>query len=162
MWRSFETKYFVSRRDVMQVREIMTNRVIVIDPSTTIRDAAHRMRDHHIGALPACESNRLIGIVTDRDIAVRAVADARSPGNTTVRQVMSEGVVYCFEDDDAEQARQTMAKHRIRRLPVLNRDKHLAGIVTLTISCDRCRRSRSERSKTYLNTLTGRSAEDRF
>jgi CBS domain-containing protein len=99
----------------MQVREIMTNRVIVIDPNTTIRDAAHRIPDHHIGALPACESNRLIGIVTDRDIAVRAAADARSPGNTTVRQVMSESVVYCFEDDDAEQAAQTMAKRRIRR-----------------------------------------------
>jgi CBS domain-containing protein len=71
------------------------------------------------------------GWLTDRDIVVRAIAEDRSPGNTTVREVMSEGVCYCFEDDDVGQAAQVMAKHQVRRLPVLNRNKRLVGVVAL-------------------------------
>ena len=86
----------------MQVQEIMTRGAEVVDPNTTIRDASRKMRADNIGALPVGENDRLIGMVTDRDIVVRAVAEERSPGNTTVREVMSEGVCYCFEDDDVD------------------------------------------------------------
>jgi CBS domain-containing protein len=115
----------------MQVQQIMTPTVLIADPNMTIRDAARRMRADNVGALPVGENDRLIGIVTDRDIAVRAVAEERSAGNTTVREVMSKGVCCCFEDDDAEAAAQVMAQHQVRRLPVLNRDKRLVGVVAL-------------------------------
>jgi CBS domain-containing protein len=115
----------------MQVQEIMTRGVEVIDPNTTIRDVARKMRADNIGALPVGENDRLIGMVTDRDIVVRAVAEERSAGNTTVRQVMSEHVWYCWDDDDVEQAARVMAEHQVRRLPVLNHDKRLVGVVAL-------------------------------
>jgi CBS domain-containing protein len=115
----------------MQVYEIMTPTVRIADPNMTIRDAARCMRADNLGALPVGENDRLIGMVTDRDIVVRAVAQERSAGNTTVRQVMSQGICYCFENDDAEGAAQIMAKHQVRRLPVLNRDKRLVGVIAL-------------------------------
>jgi len=115
----------------MQVHEIMTPMVHIADPNMTIRDAARRMRADNVGALPVGENDRLIGMVTDRDIVTRAVAEERSPGNTTVRQVMSKGICYCFEDDDAEGAAQVMASHQVRRLPVLNRAKRLVGVIAL-------------------------------
>jgi CBS domain-containing protein len=115
----------------MQVQEIMTREVDVIGPNATVRDAACRMRDENIGALPVGENDRLIGMVTDRDIVVRAVTQDRPPGNMSVRDVMSEHIYYCFEDDDVDRAAQVMAEHQVRRLPVLNRDKRLVGIVAL-------------------------------
>jgi CBS domain-containing protein len=115
----------------MQVQEIMTPAVEIADPNMTIRDAARRMRAENIGALPVGENDRLVGMVTDRDIVARAVADERSAGNTTVREVMSEGICYCFQDDDLNQAAELMAEHQVRRLPVLNRDKRLVGVVAL-------------------------------
>src|SRR5688500_16349652 len=115
----------------MRVSEAMTRDVRLCTPGQTIREAAKAMAEIDAGALPVGENNRLIGMVTDRDIAVRAVAEERSPGNTTVREVMSEGICYCFGDDDAEAAAQIMAKHQVRRLPVLNRDKRLVGVVAL-------------------------------
>ena len=115
----------------MHVQELMSSDVKIADPNMTIRDAARRMRADNIGALPVGENDRLIGMVTDRDIVVRAVAEERSAGNTTVREVMSESVFYCFQDDDVEQAAQVMAEHQVRRLPVLNRDKRLVGVVAL-------------------------------
>ena len=104
----------------MQVQEIMNTDVQLADPNMTIRDIARRMRD-----------DRLIGMVTDRDIVVRAVAEERSPGNTTVRDVMSESICYCFEDDDVSRAAEVMADHQVRRLPVLNRQKRLVGVIAL-------------------------------
>ena len=115
----------------MQIQKIMSKDVHIANPNMTIRDVARRMRADNIGSLPVGENDRLIGMVTDRDIVVRAVAEERSPGNTTVREVMSKGVCYCFEDDDSEQAAQDMAQHQVRRLPVLNRDKWLVGVVAL-------------------------------
>jgi CBS domain-containing protein len=115
----------------MQIHEVMTSMVQIADPNMTIRDVARRMRAENIGALPVGENDRLIGMVTDRDIVVRAVAEERSAGNTTVREVMSEGICYCFEDDDLDHAAEVMAKHQVRRLPVLNRDKRLVGVVAL-------------------------------
>jgi len=115
----------------MQVQEIMSREVDIIEPNTTIRDAARRLRDDNVGALPVGENDRLIGVVTDRDIVVRGVAVDRTGGNAVVRDVMSEQVFYCFEDDDVERAAQVMAEHQVRRLPVLNHDKRLVGIVAL-------------------------------
>ncbi len=115
----------------MQVQKIMTPTVHIADPNMTIRDAARCMRADNIGALPVGENDRLIGMITDRDIVVRAVAEERSPGSTAVREVMSEGICYCFEDDDTEGAAQIMANHQVRRLPVLNRNKRLVGVVAL-------------------------------
>jgi CBS domain-containing protein len=115
----------------MQVQEIMQTAVRLADPNMTIRDAARSMRADNIGALPVSENGRLIGIVTDRDIVVRAVAEERSPGNTSVREVMSEGVCYCFDDDDVDEAAEVMAEHQVRRLPVINHEKQLVGFVTL-------------------------------
>jgi CBS domain-containing protein len=94
----------------MQVQEIMTRGAEVIDHNTTIRDAARKMRTDNIGALPVGENDRLIGMVTDRDIVMRAVAEDRSAGNTAVRDVMSERVYYCFENDDVEDAAKLMAE----------------------------------------------------
>jgi CBS domain-containing protein len=115
----------------MRVQEIMTPTVQIADPNMTIRDAARCMRADNLGALPVGENDRLIGMVTDRDIVVRAVAEERSAGNTTVREVMSDGICYCFEDDEVEQAAQVMASHQVRRLPVLNRNKRLVGVIAL-------------------------------
>ena len=115
----------------MNIQEIMTPNVELVDPNTTIRDAAIRMRDDDVGALPVGENDRLVGMVTDRDIAVRGVAAEKAPEDCTVREVMSESVYYCFEDEDAERAADVMAEHKVRRLPVLNRDKRLTGVVAL-------------------------------
>jgi CBS domain-containing protein len=115
----------------MQVQEIMNSNVHLADPNMTIRDAARRMRAENVGALPVGENDRLVGMVTDRDIVTRAIADERSPGTTTVREVMSKRVLYCFENDDVQRAAEVMAERQVRRLPVLNRDKRLVGIVAL-------------------------------
>jgi CBS domain-containing protein len=88
----------------MQVQEIMTQPVDTIDPSTTSREAARRMRDENIGALPVRENGELIGMVTDRDIVARAVAENSLPSNRAVSAVMSQGIYYCFEDDSLEEA----------------------------------------------------------
>lgn len=113
----------------MKVSDIMTRDPHVIDPNTTIRDAAKAMREDDVGALPVGENDRLVGMVTDRDIAMRAVATEQAPGNTAVRDVMSEGVYYCFEDVEASEAAEVMAQHKVQRLPVLNRDKRLVGML---------------------------------
>jgi CBS domain-containing protein len=115
----------------MQISQIMTRDPELIDPNASIRDAAKRMRAENVGALPVGENDRLVGMVTDRDIVTRAVADERGAGTTSVREVMSEGIFFCFEDSDIEEAAKAMAEHQVRRLPVLNRDKRLVGIVAL-------------------------------
>jgi CBS domain-containing protein len=115
----------------MHVQEVMTRDVSLIDPNTTIRDAAQNMRSNDIGALPVGENDRLIGMVTDRDIVMRAVAEDCSPATTLVRDVMSDRIYYCFEDDNVQKAADCMAEHQVRRLPVLNGDKRLVGVVAL-------------------------------
>jgi CBS domain-containing protein len=115
----------------MKIVEIMTRDPELIDPNASIREAAKRMKNEDIGALPVGENDRLIGMVTDRDIAMRAVAEDRAPETTTVRDVMSEKIFYCFEDDDIEAAARCMAENQVRRLPILNREKRMTGIVAL-------------------------------
>jgi CBS domain-containing protein len=116
----------------MNVKDVMTRGVKCTHPSTTLQEAARMMRDLDVGPLPVCGDNeRLVGLLTDRDIAVRAVADGQDPRTTTVRDVMTPDIVYCFEDQDVSEAARLMKEHQIRRLVVLNRDKRLVGIVSL-------------------------------
>ncbi len=115
----------------MQVQQIMQRQVSFAEPNMTIRDAARRMRADNIGALLVSDNGRLIGMVTDRDIVTRAVAEDGGNGTTSVRDVMSEGVCYCFDSDDLDQAASVMARHQVRRLPVINGEQQLVGVVAL-------------------------------
>lgn len=115
----------------MRANEIMTTDVKVIRPDSSIRDAATQMQQLNVGALPVCDGQRLVGMLTDRDIAIRAVAEGKDPGKTTARECMSPEIIYCFEDDDLEEARRTMEKNQIRRLPVISREKQLVGILAV-------------------------------
>lgn len=115
----------------MKVREVMTKEVHVAGPQQTIREAATIMAQYDTGALPVGDDDRLLGIITDRDIAVRAVAEGKS-GDTPVSEVMSrEKILYCFEDEDVEHVTRNMGDNKVRRLPVMNREKRLVGIVSL-------------------------------
>ena len=115
----------------MQLKEIMTPNVEVIAPEATIREAAEKMSHLDIGPLPVCEGERLVGMLTDRDITVRAVAEGCDPVTTLVREVMTPDLVYGFDDQDVEDAARLMEQYQIRRLPVLNRSKQLVGMVAL-------------------------------
>lgn len=121
----------VERSTAMQLKEVMTPGVEVISPEASIREAAEKMRHMDIGPLPVCDGDRLVGMLTDRDITVRAVADGRDPVTTLVREVMTSDIVYGFDDQDLQDATRLMEQYQIRRLPVLNRDKRLVGIVSL-------------------------------
>jgi CBS domain-containing protein len=115
----------------MQLKDIMTPDPLVLSPETTLTEAAQRMRDLDSGVMPVGERDRLVGMLTDRDITVRATAEGRDPNTTPVREVMTPDVVYGFEDDDVQEAAKTMEEHQIRRLIVLNRDERPVGIVSL-------------------------------
>ncbi len=115
----------------MQLKDIMTPDPVVLSPETPLKEAAQRMRDLDSGVMPVGERDRLVGMLTDRDITVRATAEGKDPNSTPVREVMTQDVVYCFDDDDIEAAAEKMEDHQIRRLIVLNRDKRLVGIVSL-------------------------------
>ncbi len=114
----------------MKVSEAMTRDVRVASPDQTIQDAARLMAEVDTGVLPVGENDRLVGMITDRDIAVRGVAEGKGP-QTSIREVMTEHVHYCFEDEDTDEVAQKMADSQVRRLPVLNRDKRLVGILSL-------------------------------
>jgi CBS domain-containing protein len=114
----------------MRVAEAMTRDVRLIEPNQSIRDAALLMAEMDAGIMPVREGDRLVGMITDRDIAVRAVAQGRGP-DTPVREIMTDEVKYCFEDDDTSAVERNMAEIQVRRLPVLTRDKRLVGIISL-------------------------------
>ena len=115
----------------MQVSELMTRNAQCIPPDATLQEAAQRMKDLDIGALPVCENDRLIGVVTDRDIVIRCVAAGQDPTMEHVRDAMTPQVNYCYEDDDVVDVAELMSEKQVRRLPVLNRRKRLVGIVSL-------------------------------
>lgn len=115
----------------MKVREIMTRSVDVIGPETKIPDAAARMGAERADVLPVGDDDRLLGTVSNRDIGVRVVAEDRMPEATSVRDVMTCHGAYCFEDDPVHQAAALMTMHRIRQIPVLNREKQVVGTVML-------------------------------
>jgi CBS domain-containing protein len=115
----------------MLVRDVMTKGAECVCPSNSLQEAAQKMKNLDVGPLPVCDNDRLVGLITDRDITVRAVAEARDPRTTTVQDVMTPRVLYCFEDQDVQEAARQMQENQIRRLVVLNRDKRLVGIVSL-------------------------------
>jgi CBS domain-containing protein len=119
-----------AEEEVMQVSQAMSKDVRIANPNQSICDAAKMMAEIDAGALPVGENDRLVGMITDRDIAVRAVALNKGP-DTPIRQIMSKDVKYCFADDDLEEVCQNMADIKVRRLPVLDRNQRLVGIVSL-------------------------------
>jgi CBS domain-containing protein len=114
-----------------KVRDIMTSGPRCVAPDTNLTEAAKLMAELDVGALPVCSKDQLAGMITDRDIAVRAVAQGRDPNQTKVREAMSGGIVFIYDDDDVEEAARLFETKRIRRLPVLNRDKRMVGIISL-------------------------------
>src|SRR5215831_1899215 len=114
----------------MKVNAAMTPKVRMIHPDQTIGEAAKLMSEIDAGALPVAENDRLVGMITDRDIAVRAVALGKSP-DTKVREVMSGEVLYCFEDEELTHVSRNMSDMMVRRLPVVNRDKRLVGVISV-------------------------------
>ena len=116
----------------MQVRDVMTNGAVCVRPSDSLQEAAQKMRDLDVGPLPVRgDDDRLVGILTDRDITVRAVAEGCDPRATTVKDVMTPDVVYCFKDQDVREAARLMQQYQVRRLVVLNQDERIVGIVSL-------------------------------
>ena len=112
------------------LKDLMSRDVKVISPEMTVGDAAKSMRDGNFGMMPVGENDRMIGTISDRDIAIRAVAEGKD-GNASVREVMTEGIAWAFEDDTVEQGAKIMSERQVRRLPVVDRDKRLVGIVAL-------------------------------
>lgn len=115
----------------MLVKNVMSREIQVTQPHATLREAAELMKVLDVGPLPVCDGERLIGIVTDRDITVRAVAEGQDCWESRVRDVMSTDIAYCFEDDDVAIAARHMQDRQVRRLLVLDRSKRLVGIVSL-------------------------------
>src|SRR5690348_11223371 len=116
----------------MRVFDVMTKGAECVRPEATVQQAAGRMKALDVGALPVCGADdRLAGMLTDRDITLRSVAEGHDPRADRVMDVMSPGIVYCFDDQDVTEAADLMREKQIRRLPVLNRDKRLVGIVSL-------------------------------
>ncbi|GLQ87786.1 CBS domain-containing protein [Dyella flagellata] len=116
------------------IKDVMTRDVKIVSPDQSLRDAAMAMAAHDIGALPVGDHDRLVGLITDRDIAIKGVAKGKSV-DTAVREVMCEGIKYCFEDEDVVHVADNMADLGIRRLPVVDRQKRLVGIVSLSNIC---------------------------
>ena len=115
----------------MKVNEIITHDPQVIRPETALIEAAQKMKSMDIGMLPVCDGDRLVGVITDRDITVRGVAQGCDPKTARVQEVMTPEVIYCFDDEDVKEAAKKMEEKQVRRLPVLNREKRLVGIVSL-------------------------------
>ena len=113
------------------VRDVMTRKAEWIGPETTLQDAAKKMRDKEIGSLLVGEDDRIIGMVTDRDIACRGVAQNLNPATTPVRKVMTEKIVWCFDDQEVEDAAHLMEGKKVRRLAVMNRKKRMVGFLSV-------------------------------
>ena len=115
----------------MRLGEMMTMDVEVIDSNASLKQATAKMKDLDVGLIPVCEGDKLKGTLTDCDITVKATAEGRSPSKTKASDIMSKEIAYCFEDQEIEEAMGLMEARQIRRLPILNREKRLVGIVSL-------------------------------
>ena len=116
---------------MLQIKDVMTPQAEVISPDATAEEAASLMKTLDIGVLPVCDEEGLVGILTDRDLVMRVLAVTRDPKAMLVGEAMTPSVVYCFEDDEVEHAATIMAGQQIRRLPVLDRNRKLVGIVSV-------------------------------
>ena len=115
----------------MLIKDCMTKQVEVGNPSMSLTEVARKMNDGDFGILPIVENDRIVGMVTDRDIAVRGIAQGRDPNKLQVNDVMSKHVFYCYEDQSMEEVSQNLGKNQVRRLPVLNRQKRLVGMLSI-------------------------------
>ena len=124
-----------------QLKDFINYRVQTASPTDSLQQAAEKMRDLDIGSLPVCDGQHLVGVVTDRDITIRAIARGQDPSQTKVQDVMSPDAVYCFESDNVQQAATKMQEHQIRRIFVVNQDRDLVGVTSLgelaTVTRDR-------------------------
>jgi CBS domain-containing protein len=121
----------------MQISEIMSRDVAIAAPGDSVQKVAQKMAEIDAGIIPVGEKDRLVGMISDRDIVLRAVAKGKAPGKCTARDVMSPDIKYCYEDEKLEDAARNMATLQVKRLPVLDRDKRLVGIVSLgDLACE--------------------------
>lgn len=126
----------------MLVREIMRDSAEVIHFDHTVEEAAQMMKKGNFGSLPVEQNDKMVGMITDRDITIRVVAEGLDPKSTKVIDCMTEGISYCYDDEDAEAVSRKMASVQVRRLPVVNRNKKLVGIISLT---DMAKNARNEK-----------------
>jgi CBS domain-containing protein len=115
----------------MQIKDIMTRDVEVVRPDATLQEAARKMKDLDIGAIPVCDGRKLQGMLTDRDITVRATAEGADPKQTRVLDTMTSDVYYCFENQSVEDAALLMMEKQVRRIPIVNKQQDLVGIISL-------------------------------
>ena len=115
----------------MQLKEFVNSQVETVKPSDTLQCAAGKMGDLDVGSLPVCDNGQLVGVITDRDITIRAVAKGSDPATMMVREIMTPEVLWCFEDDDVEEAARIMQENQVRRILVLNAANELVGITSL-------------------------------
>ncbi|MBI1878358.1 MAG: CBS domain-containing protein [Chloroflexi bacterium] len=115
----------------MQIKDLMTRDVEVADYDITLQEAASKMKNLNVGVLPVRQATHIVGMLTDRDIVTRAVAEGWEPTQTLVAEIMTVGLVYCYEDETVEEAAKVMAEQQVRRLPVFTREQRLVGIVSL-------------------------------
>ena len=135
----------------MKLKGIMTRDVEVIHPDDSLQTAAQKMQDRDIGFLPVCDGDRLVGVVSDRDIIVRVIAEGMDPKAMIGRDLVTAPVIYCFEDQDVDEAARIMQDNQIRRLVILNRDKRLVGVVSLG---DLARNRPADRSGEVLQSVS--------
>jgi CBS domain-containing protein len=114
-----------------KLKEVMSKDVICLSPESSLREVAQKMKELDVGSIPICENDKLVGMITDRDIVLKTLADTMNPDSAKAREVMTSPVVYCFDDQDIGEASRIMEVKQIRRLLVLNRDRRLVGIVSL-------------------------------
>ena len=115
----------------MKVQEVMSKKVETISPISSLRAAARTLSNLGVGALPVVDNGKLLGIITDRDVSVHAIAIGRDPQNTEVKRVMTKEVFTCYEDQKLAEAAEIMEEHKIRRLAVLNRNEEIAGFLSV-------------------------------
>lgn len=116
----------------MRLKKIMTRDVEVLDSDADVLAAARIMKDKKVGSIPLRDGDRLVGMITDRDIVIKVLAEGLDPENVRVSNIMTSPIVYCFEDQSLEDAAEVMEEHQIRRLPILNDEKRLVGFVSLS------------------------------
>jgi CBS domain-containing protein len=142
----------------MKLSEIMTRDVVIMQPDDSLHSAAKKMRDRNIGFLPVCDGEDLLGVISDRDITIRALADGMDIAVMLGRDLMTTPAIYCFEDQDVEEAAKIMADNQIRRLVVLSRDdKHVVGVVSLG---DLARKSTNDLSNEVLQKVSEPETEE--
>lgn len=137
----------------MIAKECMSKTVELVTPDMKIAEVAQKMRDGDFGIVPVQKDDRLVGMITDRDIAIRCVAEKKDCNSMNVGEVMTDKVLYCFEDQDINEVAKNFADNQVRRLPVLNRNKRLVGIISLG-DLSRSRDLRADQMKSSMSEIT--------